>query len=140
MSFTVQDKHTISLITTAATLTRTRNKLRGIATIRPAAYPSTRALLQLHIVQQRAGKILRRSACDVMNLSDCTGCSSRQSFPLCLSAPFADFYSTCFSSRLSSQRVRLQLTNQTAAKLRRFPNFDDTWEKYLAYGFQKLGT
>ena len=46
LSFTVQDKHRISLIT-AVRRTRTRNQLRDIATKRLTDYPSTRALLQL---------------------------------------------------------------------------------------------
>ena len=45
-----------------------------------------------------------------------------------------------FSSRISLHLVRLQLTNQTAAKLRRFLHFDDTWETCLAYSCKKKKT
>lgn len=111
MYFTVQDKHRIGLITTAVTRKRTRSQLRDIAAKRPSAYPSTRALLQLQTVQQRGGKIQQRSSCDVMNLSDCTGCSSRQSFPFYLSSLFADcvFWWKAF---LSSYSLELTTSKQ----------------------------
>lgn len=122
VSFTVQNKHRSSLITTAVTLTRTRRQFRDIATKRLAASPSTRALLQLHTVQQCGGKIQRRSTCDVMNLSDCTGCSSRQSFPFYLSSPFEDCYTARFSSRLPFHLVCLN-SQPDSSKVTPVPSF-----------------
>lgn len=121
VSFTVHYKHRSSL-TTITIRTTTRYKLRDAATKRLHTSPPPRKLLQLHTVQQRRGKIQPRRTCDVMNLSDFAGCSSRYSFPF-LSHPCCGLlFHVCWQQA----HVHYELTNRAAGKDAPFLNGDDT--------------